>query len=492
MIEANTSGRVSQQHQYYYYLNVTCRSLIFLCFLTAALFFSHAAKSNSCNDCHTAERNGFSAAHAFAADNCSICHGGNAGAPIEHDAHDGMHAFPGLLGNAATTCGTCHADKVASVKDSLMHTGRGMVDVTRQLVDGNAGDPAHANLQSLGHGPADSMLRKLCASCHLGQPKTAHAVDPVSDRGGGCLACHINEHPADAHPALTSDVSDARCFGCHSRSARISLSYAGLGEINATDTPSQAQRLRLADGRYVERQPADAHFNAGMTCISCHKGADLMASAGTAVHQRDAVDADCGDCHTVPSTVVPAHDAAHDRLECATCHSQWVPQCFGCHMEYDANGRQWDHVERRETDGRWHEKRWDFFNGLGALGVNEDNRIELFIPGMVMTVAHPEWDDEKFLRVFAPISPHTSGEARSCESCHRSSVALGLGAGTVEIQGSEIRFTPTRQTLEDGLPADAWTSIDGSLGGTAARDGHRPLNAKEMRAILAVPLGPND
>ena len=475
---------------------MTCRSLIFLCFLTVALLPWQGAEGNTCNDCHAAERTGFAKAHSFAADNCTLCHGGNAHSKAQDESHAGMTGFPGLLQNAAETCGACHAAQVASVPHSLMNTGRGMVDVTRRLVDGDAGDAAPANLQSLGHGPADSMLRKLCASCHLGQAKTSHDLNPVSDRGGGCLACHINSYPADAHPALTRDVSDARCFGCHSRSARISLSYVGLAETNApgdsdldsgavTSTPS---RLRLPDGRYVERKPADVHFAAGMTCMACHQGTDLMASAGDAVHQRDAVDASCEDCHAEMNDAVQAHDAAHERLECATCHSQWVPQCFGCHMEYDADGRQWDHIEQRETAGRWHERRSDFHNGLGALGVNEHDRIELFVPGMIMTLAHPDWDDEKFVRAFAPLSPHTTGPARSCESCHRSSVALGLGEGAIQLRDGEIQFTPARSFSQDGLPADAWTNIDGSLGGTAARDGHRPLNADEMKSVLAAPL----
>ena len=112
-----------------------------------------------------------------------------------------------------------------------MHTGHGIVDVTRRLVDGAAGPRHTTNLQSLGHGPADSMMRKLCASCHLGQEKTAHQLNAMSDRGGGCLACHINSYPENAHPALSRQVSDGRCFGCHSRSGRISLNYTGLAEI---------------------------------------------------------------------------------------------------------------------------------------------------------------------------------------------------------------------------------------------------------------------
>ena len=105
-----------------------------------------------------------------------------------------------------------------------------------------------------------------------------------------------------------------------------------------------------------------------------------------------------------------------------------------------------------------------------------------------MTLAHPDWKDQKFVRAFAPISPHTTGAARSCESCHRSSVALGLGQGSIELRDGEVQFIPTRAPLQDGLPADAWTNISGTLGGTAARDGQRPLSQEEMEAIVSAPL----
>ena len=455
----------------------------FLCWPAAALA---EQTGNTCNQCHPGQRSGFVEAHSFARDNCTVCHGGDDAGLTKDESHIGMTGFPGLLENAGTACGSCHADKVASVSNSLMHTGRGIVQTTRAIIDGTNGEAG--NLQSLGHGPADSMLRKLCASCHLGQGKTAHKLDPVRDRGGGCLACHINSYPINAHPALTKNVSDARCFGCHSRSARISLSYTGLAEIDPGSAAERESRLRLPDGRHVERKPADVHYSSGMRCTACHAGSDLMSGAGAAVHQRDVVAARCVDCHSVDSTPGQPHGPEHERLECATCHSQWAPQCFGCHMEYDADGSQWDHIEGRETAGRWNERRSDFRNEPGALGVNARNRIELFVPGMIMTLAHPDWDDSKFLRVFAPISPHTIGAARSCDSCHRSSVALGLGRGTIEYRDNDIYFAPEYPPLPDGLPADAWTSVDGTTGGQTPRDGQRPLNKEEMEAILTAPI----
>ena len=483
---------------------------------------------NTCIQCHATKQTGFSAPHAFGTVSCISCHAGDDRANTIDGSHVGLIAFPGDLENADRACGSCHANRVDSVKRNLMHTGHGIVDVTRKLIDGQPGANDTVNLQSLEHSAADSMLRKLCASCHLGQKKTEHQLDPTQDRGGGCLACHINDYPADAHAALTTKVSDARCFGCHSRSGRISLSYAGLAEVIPSSSEATTGKLRLADDRHVERMPADVHYLAGMSCIDCHTSAGLMGAAGEAGHQRGAVDIACTDCHNngdaefplthkegtpllhiqvrddgtwlhtkntnrtlkIPALESKFHstDDRHDRLTCAACHSQWVPQCFGCHMEYDADGSQWDHVDKAVTPGRWKEQRSDVRNAPGALGVNADGHIEAFIPGMIMTVSHPDWNDDKFLRVFAPLSPHTTGAARSCESCHRSTVSVGLGEGEIVERSGELHFLPAHESLQDGLPKDAWTNLDGSLGGDTPLPEQRPLDANEIEAVLSAPL----
>ncbi len=505
---------------------------------------------STCVHCHATKQVGFSVAHAFAAGSCVTCHAGDNEAPLIEEAHDGLIAFPGELANAQLACGGCHADRVASVTKSLMHTGQGLVQVTRQAL-GESIDPGRSStLQTLGHSVADSMLRKQCASCHLGQPKTGHSHDVTWDRGGGCLACHVGDYPEDAHPALTTRVSDERCFGCHARSGRISLSYAGLAEVDDSTESGGKPGLRLADGRHVARMPADVHFLAGMSCIDCHTSVGLMGSDTAALHQRQAVDISCADCHDnqsptlslsewpatlasalkripfatnkntvvlvtknngtplwhielrndgawlhtkitdrvlkIPATSPVEHnqDESHNRLACATCHSQWAPQCFGCHMEFDADGEQWDHVDRALTPGRWSDQRWHVNNALPALGVNAGNEVELFVPGMIMTVAHPDLEEENFVRMFAPLSPHTTGKSRSCESCHRSSEALGLGQGDIINKAGEIKFAPSSDLLRDGLPADAWTNIGNSLGGRTPVNGQRSLNQSEMEAIL--------
>jgi len=505
------------------------------------------AVDNGCLACHPGSRSGYSASHGFGAADCTPCHGGQPKQPSQEHAHDGLIAYPGELAEAPNTCGRCHPGQVDTVSASLMHTGAGMVQVTRRALGDREG--VAGTLQTLGQGPADSLLRKMCASCHLGQARQAHRHDVMFDRGGGCSACHLGDFTAGGHPALTRRVSDARCFGCHARSGRISLSYTGLAETLPGPGP------RLPDGRSLERRPADTHYLAGMGCIDCHTGVGLMGGIAAAGHQREAVDIACRDCHTrdqprislrdwparhlwmkallpfpatetqqilltgrkatplwhielrdndaatlhlksgqgsalIPEASEPSHPLSreHERLSCTACHSQWAPQCFGCHLQYQPGEEQWDHLAQAMTPGRWRERRWDVRNTLPVLGVSAEGVIEPFVPGMIMTVEHPDLEKPRFLRMFGALSPHTTGRSRSCASCHRNPFALGLGEGTLEKHGGTWRFEPSHDLLEDGLAADAWTSLDGSLRGTSAQTGQRPLSAEEIRRVLDTRL----
>ena len=114
----------------------------------------------------------------------------------------------------------------------------------------------------------------------------------------------------------------------------------------------------------------------------------------------------------------------------------------------------------------------------------------MFVPGMIMTIAHPSWERTKFQRRFAPLSPHTTGRSRSCASCHQSSKALGLGEGAVVREEDGLSFAPRHDLLQDGLPADAWTNTENSLGGSAPLPGQRPFNPAEMTRILGAGIGP--
>jgi hypothetical protein len=174
----------------------------------------------------------------------------------------------------------------------------------------------------------------------------------------------------------------------------------------------------------------------------------------------------------------------HARLSCNACHAQWAPQCYACHLSFSPDDSQWDHVERQFTPGLWSQRQAGIRNGLPPLGVTATGDITPFVPGMIMSIDHPDFTAPLFRRLFGALSPHTSGPARACDSCHRSPVALGLGEGRLENAAGQWSFHPERQALQDGLPADAWTTLDAEHPGRGTYPNDRSFNAGEMRRIL--------
>jgi hypothetical protein len=82
---------------------------------------------------------------------------------------------------------------------------------------------------------------------------------------------------------VDSKVTDDRCFGCHSGSGRIALSYQGLVEVEK--------------GASFARAAPDVHQAAGMACIDCHLHTDLMGDGIARAHQEDQVEITCEACH---------------------------------------------------------------------------------------------------------------------------------------------------------------------------------------------------
>lgn len=527
--------------------------------LLGVLLMAGAAHAG-CLSCHEGHALQPDDPHYELSESCASCHLGKPDAANVSTAHDGLVASPGELANATGACAGCHAEEVAHVLSGLMHTGRGMVNVTRFTFGEEPYPEGPGDLSccdGLGDSPADSLLRKRCASCHLGQPRHQVGTDhAIGSRGGGCLACHLSAEAAAGHPVFTRRVRDESCVGCHSRSGRIALNYAGLAEVDddalqRTDTSNLGY---LPDGRLVEQLRADLHHRAGLACIDCHTKRDVMGPTSGFQHGSDAVDIQCQDCHAndqpritvaewpsdlaglldaipfpvtdateflvterrgtplwhvevasggsflhrklaggrvpIPALSATHHpdDGNHDRLACSACHSGWAPQCYGCHMEYDPGQEQWDHVDRAFTPGAWIDDRWGIRNDQPPLGVGPHGRIVPFVPGMVRSIEHPAFDRPQFRRLFAPLSPHTVTRGLECAACHRSSAALGLGQGRLNHEEEGWTFEPSGRVLADGMPEDAFVTMDGRAAETTRR-GARGLSPEELTRILnaAVP-----
>ncbi len=291
-------------------------------------------RPEGCLVCHHAVT-GLGNAHRPDAVGCASCHGGDPFTLDKARAHAGMELIAGNLATAALRCGqpSCHPSIVPRVETSIMTTMSGIVGVDR-VVFGEAivqSGTGTARVQELGRTPAEAHLRQLCASCHLDRAKTALGPNGEDARGGGCNACHLSYSPAawDAlrryerqkndgrpeapavHPSVSLDIANQQCFGCHSRSGRISTSYEGWNEVHeppaaASDRArSLPSRYRtLPDGRVFEGVLPDIHQQRGLDCIDCHTATEVMGNGVAHARKRDQIRVACDDCHAPAGTTL--------------------------------------------------------------------------------------------------------------------------------------------------------------------------------------------
>lgn len=414
-----------------------------LAWLAARQAAPSPAPIDGCARCH-ADVRGLEASHQ--ALGCAACHLGDRAARDAAAAHAGLVLIPGNDADVDRTCGAagCHPEMPPRMRNSIMSTMNGVVSVDRWVFGEQPTPTARTPLAGLGaSSPAELHLRNLCASCHLTAVKRQWGPIGEQSRGGGCNACHLR-YAAEAlaqldagqhrttHPQLRARPTRAHCFGCHSRSGRVSLSYEGWRESD------DGGARTLADGRLLARAVPDVHFERGLECVDCHGSWEVMGEGTYALHREDQAEVACADCHlqgaaqtlafadadpeaqkvtrltggdtsptrrfltvrrtgrAFPGTraladggleleaagarpalrlAAPAAecvgDGAHAALSCGACHDAWAPHCTGCHTRFDPDGAMLDLLDGAQRAGRYHEEPGPRLAEPPALGVRE-------------------------------------------------------------------------------------------------------------------------
>ncbi len=242
--------------------------------------------------------------------------------------------------------------------------------------------------------------------------------------------------------------------------------------------------------------------------------------------------------------------AAHmQRMECYSCHASWTPQCFGCHVKIDFSQKDkcpecdesqqafdWVAAGRLHADDAYRAirgesgfdtvipgkvteqrsyERWE----EPMLGVNGEGRVTPLAPGCQPSVTVIGEDGQPLLlnHIFrteagaegggaqgqlaidmSPTQPHTmTKNARTCESCHASRKALGLGISStrpwdeqhvvdLETVDRHILAKNARPQMEPIANLDHdWSQIVDEQGNQLATVGHhfqlsRAFNKQEL------------
>lgn len=434
--------------------------------------YTTLAKGESCTSCHS-EMTGFSKYHDPKTIGCATCHLGNTISSDKDEAHKSMILIPGNLQNAQQTCATakCHTNEFDRISKSLMTTNSGIISADKLLFEEIHHTDSLFYITHLKHTAADVHLKNKCGTCHLGNEKKHYAEVTELTRGGGCLACHLNYENGvkpnihdNIHPQINLNVGNDKCFGCHSRSGRISTNYEGWSETlyTAEDVKGKKGYRKLMDGRIFEKTTPDVHHTLGMQCIDCHTSQEIMGDGTVYKHEAQAVKIQCKDCHpegkfqkkttkmdyisvkdyalghynnpdysfiSTEKNNIPLvntrvdnegtgyltskiskkkykmsssckRDEVHNNLSCSMCHTAWAPTCIGCHTDFDPTLTNKD-----QTKGRWVEHIAEFGYLPPTIGVSTAGKTKEYvpsIPGMIMTLDASKFPDEnkKFVEKF--------------------------------------------------------------------------------------------
>jgi hypothetical protein len=284
-------------------------------------------KREGCIVCHSSVK-GIESSHNPENIGCYSCHLGNRLTKDKTEAHKGIVLIPGNSSNASKTCGSigCHPQMIPRMQNSIMNTMNGVVSVDKWVFGEAASPTFRSPIDSISYSPADLHLRNLCASCHLSNEKNSWGPINELSRGGGCLACHLNYSQTATeglhnylsskkenftHPQISLKVTDDHCFGCHSRSGRISLSYEGWNETlyKPEEIKGKSGFRILDDGRVVTKIQADIHSGKGMLCTDCHTSYEIMGDGSYYLHKEDQVKVQCTDCHLILTPATTSYNS---------------------------------------------------------------------------------------------------------------------------------------------------------------------------------------
>lgn len=373
-----------------------------------------------------------------------------------------------------------------------------------------------------------------CAACHV-----LYAEDGLSRSGDPSIPKDEPGHPL--RHEMTSRIPAQQCQICHNRGARIGTSFMGLMEQDPYGTPLTAtgeQQPKL-HGKFYNHLLPDVHYERGMMCIDCHTSQDLHGDGNLYSKKEQYVEIRCRSCHGEPeqrSTLTTARGnrvsnlrrrgseviltskydgrehtvpqlaglrerarlplamqiTGHmEKLECYACHAKWTSQCYGCHLKVDERESQYDWLLGEETRGRWQESRSYLRWETPVLGNNSRGKVSPYLPGCQVLFTHIDArgqtvDHQKVFTTAAgiagiahqPAHPHTiRKEARTCEDCHATRKALGLGTGLYDPRAN-------------GLPIDfEWERIVDEAGNVLQDTSHnnaRPLTRDQIQRASRV------
>ena len=343
-----------------------------------------------------------------------------------------------------------------------------------------------------------------------GQPKLhtkryMHMQEDIHfQKGMLCQDCHTSNdmHGDGFLGGANAAAVEVECQDCHGTTKKYPWELPlGLGdEFNTTQATGEARGVTQTMAEYLKKgsynEPRDGYLLTARGNPLTHAvkdGTDIIMHLASGKDVKLTPLKKLKETEKLSAKGLLAMDSisSHtEKMECYTCHAAWAPQCYGCHVKIDYSGGKQnpdylkashDHDIHGQTggmkdmrkylvDGAVTETRSFMRYEDPPLAQNGEGRISPTVPGCQTTITVIGKDRKALLKNhiykvknvegageegqnaidMAPIQPHTiSKEGRSCESCHTTPKAMGMGIG-----GSKSTKDPSLTTITDIMTAD--------------------------------------
>ncbi len=303
------------------------------------------------------------------------------------------------------------------------------------------------NSQHKFHGvtPLEDSDNEICNEQCRSAQKAVHLKDIHAEKGMHCIDCHFEQdnHGDGKLYGEFHNAIEIQCVDCHgSVTQRATLTTSGLAASEGGTsllerfTPNGERQFTKRGDRIFQRSmlhdtlqweipqvvdivdPNSKHFNPKA------RTAKLMAKGGA-----------------MWSPAMDKSMLAHstDKMECYTCHTSWITNCFGCHLPQQANWRKEMNHYEGETSRNWTTYNPQVIRDDGfMLAINamtKGNKVAPARSSSALLLSSRNANREQIYNQQPPISspgyssqafnphfPHTvrKTETRTCTDCHLS------------------------------------------------------------------------
>ena len=310
-----------------------------------------------------------------------------------------------------------------------------LLDKDGSIIPWNAPHKFHGVIPREGQAPS-------CGPGCEDAPKAVHLKDIHAERGMHCVDCHFtNDSHGDGNLyGEFHNATEIRCQDCHGNvlePASLTTSGGARGgglDLTSLSTPFGEKRFRTNRAKQVIQRSMispELEWTVPQVVNSVNPGHpsfnEKCARAKTAAK---------GGGNWKPGQ--DPNSLAHgEKMECYSCHSSWVTNCFGCHLPQQANWQTaMKHFEGTKS------RNWTTYNPqvvrddafmLGLHGTTKDHTIAPVRSSSALLLSSRNANREQVYLQQAPIStpgyssqafnphfPHTvrTTETRECSDCH--------------------------------------------------------------------------